>query len=209
MTLLPSVSRNGRAGFSIDDYREIREICERLGTSSTRAALARTIACEVGRYSVFDLQVICGRLHHEVDRLPSPYREAVRPFFIEQLFGAHHQLLLAAREGGFTRMEEPLADPGLFREYLEMIGEACFCREIQSDYIPDFNSPFQGLFYYLIAAFSMFVLGRPGHPPGMPFPGGFRVEDRSGTFYCPVRDKEREVKHSICNFCPALQSEER
>lgn len=209
MRWLPSLPGNGTAGFSIDDYREIRAICGRLGSSSTKAELARAIASEVRRYAVFDLQVICGRLHHEIDLLPSPYREAVRPFFIEQLFGTHHHLLLVARGSGLARFEEPLADPGLFREYLAMVAEACFCREIQSDYIPDFNSPFQGLFYYLMAAFSMFVLGRPGHPPGMPFPGGFRVEDRDGTYYCPVRDKEREVKHSICNFCPAQQDEVR
>jgi uncharacterized protein (UPF0305 family) len=209
MALLPDVPGNSPTDCLIDDYTAIQTSCTRLTASATKGELVRNLAFEVGRYSVFDLQVICGRLHHEVDRLPSPYREAVRPFFIEQLFGTHHRLLQMVRSGSFDTLHEPLTDTALFSEYLRMVPDACFCREIQSDYIPEWNTPYQGLFYFLMAAFLMFVLDQPGHPVGMPFPGGFRVEDRGGDFYCPVRDKEKEVAHSICNFCPAKQSEIR
>ena len=54
----------------------------------------------------------------------------------------------------------------------------------------------------------MFVLDEPGHPVGMPFPGGFRVEKRGRDYYCLIRDKEKEILYSICNFCPARQTEE-
>jgi uncharacterized protein (UPF0305 family) len=209
MALLPDIPGNDPSVCPIDEYTAIQTTCARLAASATKGELGRTIACEVERYSVFDLQVICGRLHHEVERLPSPYREAVRPFFIEQLFGTHHHLLQMARSGSFDTLKEPLTDTALFSEYLRMIPEACFSSELYSDYIPEFNTPYQGLFYFLMAAFLMFVLDQPGHPVGMPFPGGFRVEDRGGEFYCPVRDKEKEVAHSICNFCPAKQSETR
>ena len=84
MALLPDVPGNDPAGCQIDDYTAIQTSCTRLAASATKGELVRNLACEVERYSVFDLQVICGRLHHEVERLPSPYREAVRPFFIEQ-----------------------------------------------------------------------------------------------------------------------------
>jgi uncharacterized protein (UPF0305 family) len=207
MALLPTAPGNGSAGYSIDDYGAIQSACTRLMASTTKGELARIIAFEVERYSVFDLQVICGRLHHEVERLPSPYREAVRPFFIEQIFGTHHRLLSMFRSGSFNTLSEPLTDRALFSDYLCMVPEACFCRETRSDYIPEFNTPYQGLFYFLMAAFLMFVLDLPGHPVGMPFPGGFRVEDRDRVFYCPVRDKEKEVPYSICNFCPAKQSD--
>lgn len=207
MALLPTVPGNGPAAYSVDDYTAIRSVCTRLEASTTRGELARNIVFEVERYSVFDLQVICGRLHHEVERLPSPYREAVRPFFLEQVFGTHHRLLHMFRSGSFNPLSEPITDRALFSDFLRMVPEACFCKETRSDYIPEFNTPYQGLFYFLMAAFLMFVLDLPGHPVGMPFPGGFRVEDRGGVYYCPVRDKEKEVAHSICNFCPAKQSE--
>jgi uncharacterized protein (UPF0305 family) len=204
----PTVTGKHNDCYPIDDSAAIRSICDRLGASVTKGELARNIACEVEKYSVFDLQVICGRLHHEIEHLPSPYREAVRPFFIEQLFGTHHRLLQMIRSGSYhNTLQEPVSDPAVFSEYLHMVADACFCRELRSEYIPEFNTPYQGLFYYLMAAFQMFVLDLPGHPVGMPFPGGFRVEQRAGGFYCPVRDKEKEVLHSICNFCPAKQTE--
>jgi len=207
MALVPDIPGNDTTGCPIEEYTAIQAICTRLAASATKGELGRTIAGEVERYSVFDLQVICGRLHHEIERLPSPYREAVRPFFIEQLFGTHHRLLQMSRSRSFDTLKKPLTDSASFSDFLRMVPDACFCREIQSEYIPEFNSPFQGLFYFMMAAFLMFVLDQPGHPVGMPFPGGFRVEDRGGEFYCPIRDKEKEVAHSICNFCPAQQNE--
>lgn len=62
------------------------------------------------------------------------------------------------------------------------------------------------LFYYLVSAFTMFLLDHPGHPMGMPFPGGFKVEEHNVTFFCLIRDHEKEVTCSICNFCPAHQT---
>jgi uncharacterized protein (UPF0305 family) len=59
-----------------------------------------------------------------------------------------------------------------------------------------------------MAAFTMSVLDEPGHPVGMPFPGGFSVEHRGSDYYCLIRDKEKEIFYSICNFCPAHQTEE-
>jgi len=53
----------------------------------------------------------------------------------------------------------------------------------------------------------MFILEEPGHPVGMPFSGGLNVENRDGVFYCLITGKEKEVSHSLCNFCPAVQSE--
>jgi uncharacterized protein (UPF0305 family) len=53
----------------------------------------------------------------------------------------------------------------------------------------------------------MFVLDQPGHPIGTPFPGGFTVRQQGDEFYCPIREKEKDIWYSICNFCPAKQDE--
>jgi hypothetical protein len=50
----------------------------------------------------------------------------------------------------------------------------------------------------------MFVQGLPGHPVGMPFPGGDKVEVIDGVCYCPVRTKANDVDAALCPFCPAL-----
>lgn len=52
------------------------------------------------------------------------------------------------------------------------------------------------LLYYLLA-----------HPVGIPFPGGFEVEVRSGEYVCPVRERADDVENALCPYCPAKQSD--
>lgn len=186
---------------------EIATVCHRCAAAETRGELGATIADVAGRYPPFDLQVIGGRLKNEVDRLPSPYREAIRPYFIEQVFGTYHELLLMRRKGAFATMTAPIADPTLCREFWEMVPQGCLAWDERPDRHAHFYTPRHRFFYYLVAGFSMFVLDRPGHPVGTPFPGGFRVKKRRGRFLCPIREKEGDLRHSICNFCPADQAE--
>jgi uncharacterized protein (UPF0305 family) len=188
--------------------RVIREIVVRLSYARTKGELGEILAREIQSYTMFDLQIIGGRLNTEIDRLPSPYRESIRPYFREQLFGKHHQLLALHHSRAFDRMTAPLHDPETFRKFCEMLPEGCFAWDDASERNPYFRNPKNRIFYYLIAAFTMFVLDEPGHPVGMPFPGGFSVEQRGKDYYCLIRDKEKEVFYSICNFCLALQSEE-
>ena len=185
---------------------EIETTCRRCAAARTKGELAAAIGDAVARYPPFDLQVIGGRLRNEVDRLPSPYREAIRPYFSEQIFGAYHELLLMRRKRAFARMTAPITDPARCREYWAMVPRGCEQWDERPERHAHFYAPRHRFFYYLMAGFSMFVLDRPGHPVGTPFPGGLRVEQHQGRFLCPIRDKEGDLWYSICNFCPADQA---
>ena len=104
-------------------------------------------------------------------------------------------------------MDDPITDAATFSAYCEMIPEGCMRHDPDSGYPPG-KAPFYNLFYYLLCAFAIFVLDEPGHPVGMPFPGGYAVTLRNGEYYCLIREKEEEIWHSICNFCPAKQDDE-
>lgn len=184
----------------------ILETATRLSFAKTRGELGEIIADEVIRFSLFDLQLIGGIQYREVEKLPSPYREAIRPYFREQVFGMHHRLIAMHRNGEFLNMHVPITDVTSYRDFCRMIPEGCFCSGTAGERNLYYGRPRFNLFYYLISAFTMFVLELPGHPVGMPFPGGFRVERRGPEYYCLIRDKEKDVFHSICNFCPARQS---
>jgi uncharacterized protein (UPF0305 family) len=186
----------------------IRKTAARLASARTKGELGTIVAEEIARYSLFDLQIIGGRLNSDIEKLPYPYREAIRPYFREQLFGKHHRLLTLQRDRAFFRMEEPVRDRDTFEKFCTMVPDGCMVEDARGERNPYFRNPKNRLFYYLIAAFTMFVLDEPGHPAGMPFPGGFTVEQRGREYYCLIRDKEKEVFYSICNFCPALQTEE-
>ncbi len=79
----------------------IRVIVLRLSTARTKGELGTILADEIQTYSMFDLQIIGGRLNNEIEKLPSPYRESIRPYFREQLFGKHHQLLALHNKRAF------------------------------------------------------------------------------------------------------------
>lgn len=183
-------------------------MARRMAAAATKGDLGLILGEEVSRYSLADLQIIGGRLHAEMVRLPEPYRKQVHPYITEQLFGAHHQLLSMYRSGRFLSMTEPITDCATFVEFCNMIPDGCLRWDESTQRLPFRYTPRHRAFYYLISAFTIFVLDRPGHPVGPPFPGGFRVEERNGSYYCIIRDREKDVPFSICNFCPALQTEE-
>ena len=179
----------------------------KMRAATTKGELAEVVASEISKFSLYELQVIGGRVRQEIDKLPSPYREKVRPYFQQQLFDIYNRLMSMQRSGEFSKMNGKVKDPALFGEYLDVIPEGCFKDAEHSGTDFDFGDPVKSFFYYLLCCFTMFVLDEPGHPVGTPFPGGFTVEKRSDGYYCPIRDKEEEVPFSICNFCPAKQME--
>ena len=129
---------------------------------------------------MFDLQIIGGRLNSEIDKLPSPYRESIRPYFREQLFGKHHQLFAMHNSGAYTRMTEPIRDPETFRKFCGMLHEGVFAWNDAGERNPYFHNPMNRLFYYLIATFTMFVLDEPGTRLGCHSPVVFRLSSGGG-----------------------------
>jgi uncharacterized protein (UPF0305 family) len=173
---------------------------------TSRRELAETLSQEILKFSIYDLQIISARLEKEINDLPSPYKEKIRPYFIEQYFGRYNKIVAMQSSGELNGFEGEIKDPELFRDYCSMIVSRFHVQDTQDDE-ELIDAPFNSFFYYLISAFYMFVMDEPGHPTGMPFPGGFKVQARDGVVYCTIRDKEKDVEYSICNFCPAKQDE--
>ena len=173
-----------------------RQVCARLRAAKTRVELAEVLYHEVSGYSLFDLQALRGRVEQDLRSVPADYRQRLYPRVMEQLFDTHHILISAARRGDLDLPDEPLT--GRFQEFCGMVEKTCIARE---------SNQRLDLLYYLLAAFNLFVLDRPGHPVGTPFPGGFEVEVRNGEYLCPVREKADDVENALCPYCPAKQSD--
>lgn len=185
---------------------DIRRIACLLKSARTRGELGEILAREVQKYSLYDLQILGGKMNAQIERLPSPYRKAMARLR-DHFFKCHHHLLVLYRTGEFARLTAPLGDRERFEAFCDMLPSGMLAGIDTSEGNIDFRK-LGFLFYYLFAAFSMFVLEEPAHPVGTLFPGGFKVERRGSEYYCPVRDKEKEVFYSLCNFCPALQTVE-
>jgi uncharacterized protein (UPF0305 family) len=59
--------------------------------------------------------------------------------------------------------------------------------------------------YKIISIYTTFVLGEPIHIVGTPFPGGFEVKYENGTYYCPVKESQKDNPNAVCGFCIAAQ----
>ena len=175
----------------------IATLSAQMRRAASKERLAIIIAEEVATYTLRDLLHLRASVERDLRHVPPHYRAKLQPRMMEHLFGTHHIIMVGHRRGRF----------GDLRGHLdEKIGEFC-------DMLLDLPNREEErnirlvLLYYLIAAFTIFVCELPGHPVGTPFPGGFLVEERGGTYYCPVREKEDDVETSICPYCPAEQSE--
>jgi uncharacterized protein (UPF0305 family) len=174
----------------------IAALAARMRRAPSKEALASVIADEVATYTLHDLLRLRASVERDLRHVPPHYRAKLQPRILEHLFRTHHAIMAGHRKGRFGDLRGPVS--GKLGDFCDMLLD-----------LP--NKEEEGdirlvLFYYLIAAFTIFVLELPGHPVGTPFPGGFFVEERDGTYYCPVREKEDDVETSICPYCPARQS---
>lgn len=151
---------------------------------------------EVSRYSLLDLQAMRGRVEHDLRSVPAGYRQRLYPSVMEQIFETHHTLISTIRRGAEDVPDRPL--PAEFQDFCNMVEKTCLC-EGEEEHLE--------LLYFLLAAFNLFVLDRPAHPVGTPFPGGFEVKVRNGEYLCPVREKADDVENALCPYCPAKQSD--
>ena len=62
--------------------------------------------------------------------------------------------------------------------------------------------------YKIISIYTTFVLDEPIHVVGTPFPGGFKVKYENGTYFCPVKDKQKDNPEAVCGFCIAEQDDD-
>ncbi len=62
------------------------------------------------------------------------------------------------------------------------------------------------LIYVITALYTTFILEEPIHPVGSEFPGSLKVEERNGTFLCPVKDNQKDNVDAICHLCLAEQT---
>ena len=175
----------------------VRRACTHRLSAKTRIELAATLYQEVSRYSLFDLQAMRGRIERDLQSVPTEYRLRLYPRMMEMIFETQHALITTMRRGGADVPDEPL--PGEVQDFCKMVEETCLAVDEEEQHLE--------VLYFLLAAFNMFVLDRPAHPVGTPFPGGFTVEVRNGEYLCPVREKADDVENALCPYCPAKQSD--
>ena len=177
---------------------EIRSACTRLSGQETRGALGSAIATLVLASSPRDLQQMRWNFSAQIQDYTPEYRKLLEETITAHLHGTFQQVRLMNQQGAFAPMTDPVAPD--VPAYWEMVASRCTTGREEGDRFR--------LIKYLLSGFCMFVQRIPGHPVGMPFPGGDRVDCIDGVYYCPVRTKANDVDAALCPYCPAEQTPE-
>ena len=78
-----------------------------------------------------------------------------------------------------------------------------FEKERKTNFVQNDKFP---LIYIITSLYTTFILNEPIHPVGSEFPGSLKVEEKNGTFYCPVKDNQKDNTDAICHLCLAKQT---
>jgi uncharacterized protein (UPF0305 family) len=178
------------------NHEDIAGKCLELGEKTTRGELGQAIAEIVLSYSTRDLQQMRWNFSGSIQDINPELRKRLEETITAHLHGTYQALRLMNQQGAFSRMEEPLSTNS--GAYWKMVADQCSAGDEEKATLRFLK--------YLLSGFCMFVQDLPGHPVGMPFPGGDRVQFIDGVYYCPVREKANDVDSALCPFCPALQT---
>ncbi|HOV66859.1 MAG TPA: DUF2115 domain-containing protein [Methanoregulaceae archaeon] len=180
------------------DADRIARACADLGSRRTRGELGEAIAALVLTYSPRDLGQMRRNFAITIRDFNPGYREELEETIAGHLQGTYQAVRRMHGLRSFASMRGPLA-PGA-AAYWRMVAAQCSKG--------DDGQVRLRFLKFLLSGFCMFVQDLPGHPVGMPFPGGDRVTFVDGVYYCPVREKAGDVDSALCPFCPALQTPE-
>jgi len=182
-----------------------RDVCGRLRTTYDIDIAIEILKDAFQHYTIFDLITISTNINFEVKNLPNPYQKLYKPFAMETI-NLYNEFMQEVRKGKIYGLS--IQDKKLWEEYWDSSSETLFFDvDTKNDPRPGIGRPAGKLFYRLIYGYAMLIVGKPGHPVGMPFPGGWKVKEQNGTILCPIRDKEKDLPQALCNFCPAVQDE--
>ena len=175
----------------------IQADCTTLQDQKTRGELGAALAKIVLQYTPKDIRQMEQNFGRSVRDLAPEYRKELEEAITAHLLGTYQAIRLMEQQGVFRTLTAPVTKNE--QAYWEMV--AAQCRPGTGDLRLRFLK-------FLLAGFAMIVKQEPGHPVGMRFPGGDRVQEIDGVYYCPVRDKAGDVDAALCPFCPAEQTPE-
>ena len=182
------------------------DVCRQLTDTKDAAEAVFLIKNAIQHYTIFDLQRIGSIIRLEVEKLPEPYRRRYRPYS-NDLLNRYHEFIDLCKTGRTSHLK--VRDRKLWEEFWFNSDENLFQDATsENDSVYCLGHPAIKLFYRLIYGYTMLLADEPGHPIGMPFPGGWTVKKKGEKILCPIRDKEKDLSQALCNYCPAVQDKD-
>ncbi len=151
---------------------------------------------EASNIGIMDIMQACTFLSEDAKYVQGSYRKE----YLESYTDAFITRLKVLKEDKKEYKEDFDADK--FHEALELLNQ----QENQINEGLGFDPVFFKI-YKIISLYTTFILEESVHPPGTPFPGGFKVRYECGIYLCPVKENQKDNPGAVCGFCIAEQDE--
>ncbi|HMK53146.1 MAG TPA: DUF2115 domain-containing protein [Methanobacteriaceae archaeon] len=126
--------------------------------------------------------------------------------------GYREEYLKAYTNGFLLRIKEVKEDQNHYPDPIdpEILETALELLESQQKMVEKLEESEPAFFqiYKIISLYTTFILEEPVHQVGTLFPGGLRVKEDKGTYFCPVKRNNENNPLAVCPFCIAKQDEE-
>ena len=159
----------------------------------TQSELMDILKRYAGTISVYDLMLASARMRKDGEFIHANYREKYLEIYIKYFLLRMKEVLQ------YEDYDESTIDKQAFDESFPML-ERTFEKERMG---ADDKFP---LIYVITSLYTTFILEEPIHPVGSEFPGSLKVEKRNGTYFCPVKENQKDNVDAICHLCLAEQT---
>lgn len=158
--------------------------------------LMQILKKEASKISIIDIMKACSFLSEDAKYVQGSYRE---------------EYLKSYNEAFITRLKILKDDKKDYKDQVncKKVQEAVHLlneQEAQVNAGEGFDPDFFKI-YKIISIYTTFIIEEAVHPPGTPFPGGFKVKYENGTYLCPVKENQKDNPGAVCGFCIAEQDE--
>ena len=169
---------------------------DELARISRKGALLSALKEKGQLYSPEDLELMLNRYAKKLENVPKEYGDSLLQYARIQIVDGYHRMMTDE----LTPIHAAVQLPSSWQA-LTVDARRAASKGTPGDRLRSLK--------YLIAAYTVYIKDEPVHPVGMPFPGGFSVEQYDGEYYCPVRAVWNDIDDAFCKYCPAIQSRER
>lgn len=145
--------------------------------------------------SVYDLMLASAHMRKDGEFVQANYREKYLEIYIKYFIMRMKEVL------NNNDYDNSVIDKNAFDDSLPLLK-----RTFEKERISDSKDDKFPLIYVITSLYTTFILEEPIHPVGSEFPGSLKVEERNGTFFCPVKDNQKDNVNAICHLCLAEQT---
>ena len=160
---------------------------------NTRELLA-SLEKDARRLSNNDIMKARSFMLNYVKFLPEKYKKA----YSTELFSYYYETFMEIK----SLRSNPAIEEIDVETYKELIKN--YSHELSEDPLEDYFQRFMSV----VTPYLIFITKKPLHPVGMIFPGGMTIMELNGEYYCPIKNKQKEVDIALCKYCICKDNEE-